>query len=225
MQPEYNADTPLLPQTDGRLSLVSAAAPPTNQFALAPAHPHGPSFPRISEPMTITARDIMITDVLTVPANLPLKEVAGRLAQFHISGAPVVDDDGCVVGVISEKDLLEQAQSHASVGRLTLLRFGFEALPPDLLQQAYQDGLSLRARDVMSHPIVFAGEDTPVEALADLMLSHRVNRLPILRSGRAVGIVTREDVLRAIVSLLHADDGTSSSNDEESDENDQEEPR
>jgi CBS domain-containing protein len=72
---------------------------------------------------------------------------------------------------------------------------------------------------------VFAGEDTPVEALADLMLSHRVNRLPILRSGRAVGIVTREDVLRAIVSLLHADDGTSSGNDEEGDENDQEEPR
>ena len=104
------------------------------------------------------------------------------------------------------------------MGRLTLLRFGFEALPPDLLQQAYQDGLSLHARDVMSHPIVFAGEDTPVEALADLMLTHHVNRLPILRDGRPVGIVTREDVLRAIVSLLHTADNGSSSGDESSDE-------
>jgi len=146
----------------------------------------------------------MTRDVVTVPADLPLRDVAERLAAHRISGAPVVDADGNIVGVVSETDLLKQAQSHVALPRLTLHRFGFEALPPQLLEKVYADGLSLKAGDVMSQPVVCAAEDTPLEALADLMVTHHINRLPVLHGRKPVGIVTRENILSAISQMLAA---------------------
>ena len=146
----------------------------------------------------VKAYEIMTKDVRTIGAHASLRDLARLLAECDISGVPVVDTDGCVVGVVSERDLLQHAQSYVSLPRLSLHRFGFEALPPDLLEQAYADGLSTRVEQIMSYPVVAAGEDAPIEALADLMVQHRINRVPILREGKPVGVVTREDVLRAI---------------------------
>jgi len=160
--------------------------------------------------MTLLAKDIMTTDIITVPADLPLRDAAVLFAEAGISGAPVVDAQKFIVGVISEKDLLEQAQSHTSLPRLTLSRFGFEDLPPKLLQSAYADGLARTVSEVMSFPVITADENAGVEKLADLMVVHRVNRIPIVRENRPVGIVTREDVLRAIAGMVHeeTDPGT-----------------
>lgn len=153
--------------------------------------------------MTLLAKNIMTTDIITVPADLPLRDAAVLFAEAGISGAPVVDAQKFVVGVISEKDLLEHAQSHTALPRLSLSRYGFEDLPPKLLQSAYADGLSRSVSDVMSFPVITADENASVEKLADLMVVHRVNRIPILRANKPVGIVTREDVLRAIAGLIH----------------------
>lgn len=147
----------------------------------------------------MTASEIMTRNVKTIGAHASLRDLAELLTSADISGVPVVDNKNEVVGVVTEKDLLAHAQSYATLPRLTLShRFGFEALPPKLLEKAYADGLAVRVEEVMHFPVVAANENTPLEQLVDLMLQHRVNRVPILRDRTPVGIVTREDVLRAI---------------------------
>jgi CBS domain-containing protein len=146
------------------------------------------------------AREIMTSPVRSIPADATLHELATLLAEANISGVPVVEGDGSVVGVVSEKDLLEHAQSFTTVPRLTLHRFGFGALPPRLREKAYADGLSRRVREIMRCAVVSADEDTPLVMLADRMVRHRINRIPIVRGDKVVGIVTREDLMRALAA-------------------------
>jgi CBS domain-containing protein len=142
---------------------------------------------------------------------MTLAQAAELLAREGISGAPVTDETGRVVGVVSEKDLLVHAQSYASLPRLTVgagalpYSGGLGDVPGELLGDAYAAGLSAGVPDVMSFPVVSAREEDTATHLADLMLTHRLNRVPILTAeGKAVGIVTREDVLRAIVLMAAA---------------------
>ena len=157
----------------------------------------------VALPARTTAADIMTRALVTVRDDAPLADVVAKFAESGVSGAPVVDENGYLVGVLSERDLIAQVQHHAAAPRRTMINFGVGTLPPPVLQKLVQDGLSgLRARDVMSRPAVYSGEWAPLETLADLMLSRRVNRVPIVRGGKPVGIVSREDVLRALAALL-----------------------
>ncbi len=157
---------------------------------------------------TVLAGDIMVAPVVTVAETMTLREAAELLCSQGISGAPVADSDGFIVGVVSEKDLLTQAQSYVTLPRLaagtgSLLYSGdFSDIPGDVLQGAYAAGLSAIVRDVMSYPVIWAEQEDTAVHLADLMLAHRLNRVPILnRDGKAIGIVTRDDVLRAIILM------------------------
>jgi CBS domain-containing protein len=145
-----------------------------------------------------TAKRIMTTEVKTVPAEMPLREVARFLAEHGISGAPVVNDAGEPVGVISESDLLDGSKRNAAIPRFA--PFGLVALPDELFQQVYDDGWKLCAADVMTRPAITADEETPSEELADRMGRHRINRIPIVRGNKVVGIITRADLLRALAA-------------------------
>jgi len=138
----------------------------------------------------------MTCDVKTVPAGATLREVAEILISHNISGAPVVDDEGRLVGIISESDLLDERKRQSAIPRMAL--FGLFIVPEKLLKEAYQEGQTLHVRDVMSRNVLTATEDTPLEHLADLMVRRRINRIPIVREGDLIGIVTREDVLRGL---------------------------
>jgi CBS domain-containing protein len=144
----------------------------------------------------LTARDVMQTEVHTVREDTSLEEIARLLAERRISGAPVVDEQGRVVGIVSEADLIDEHKREAHIPRVAL--FGFFPVPQDLLNEAFESGKRLKARDVMSKRVVTASEETAVHELADMMVMRRINRVPIVRDGRLVGIVSRGDLVRAM---------------------------
>jgi CBS domain-containing protein len=139
--------------------------------------------------------DVMTTQVLTVQPETTLKEVAELLGSRGISGAPVVDASGLVIGVVSEADILakeRRPRRRSHVDRL--------------LGRGLRDAKA-RARtagEAMTAPAVTIGADRRVDAAAAIMLDRSVNRLPVIdREGLLVGIVTRADLVRAFV---HSDE-------------------
>jgi CBS domain-containing protein len=136
--------------------------------------------------------ELMTTDVLTVGPETPLKEVAGLLAARGISGAPVVDDKGILLGVVSEADILAKERRPRRQSRLGHL-LGYPDHPDE-------KSLARTAAEAMTAPALTIGADRRIDAAAALMLDRSVNRLPVVdRDGALVGIVTRADLVRAFV--------------------------
>lgn len=138
-----------------------------------------------------TTRGIMTRDVAAVKVDTPLKEVAVLMARRGVSGVPVVDAGGRVVGVISEKDFL-RAMSSAGVT-------SFMGVVAQCLQEKGCKALGIRqgkAADLMSAPAVTVGEETRVLEIVKLFKEKGINRVPVLDSqGRLTGIVSRGDLL------------------------------
>jgi CBS-domain-containing membrane protein len=135
--------------------------------------------------------DIMSTDVVTVRTATSLKDVARLLVEHRISGVPVVDDDGVVVGVVSEGDLLFKERTRPDRGRIR------SWLLDDYGMEGQTKAEALTAGDAMSSPARTIVPARPVSAAAALMLEYHVNRLPVVAHNVLVGIVTRADLVRA----------------------------
>jgi CBS domain-containing protein len=137
-------------------------------------------------------KEIMSSEVVTVSTATSLKQVAELLAERRISGLPVVDGEGAVVGVVSEADILFKERGPST-------RRGIFAW---LLDRYGVDGqLKLEARtagEAMTSPAIVTRPDSMVAEAAHVMLDRRVNRLPVVDArGRLAGIVTRADLVRA----------------------------
>ena len=150
---------------------------------------------RRSEPRT--ARDVMTAPAVACHGETFFEEVVEILAERDISGMPIVDHQGVVVGVISERDL-----AHALGGpmvRLALRRPSDHALHAvgELPRGAR------RAAEIMTTPAVTVEVDTPIEEIARRMHVHQINRLPVVEDGRLRGVVTRGDVLGVMAHIEH----------------------
>jgi len=149
--------------------------------------------------MSLTASEIMTREVVTVGPEDLVKDIAAALSSHDVSAVPVCDEGGRMIGIVSEGDLMKPFGSDNALRRawwLDLLAEG-DALAPNFLDYIKMD--HRRARDVMSTPVLTASEGTPVAELADLMINHRIKRLPILRDGKLVGVVSRSDIVRTLV--------------------------
>jgi CBS domain-containing protein len=137
-------------------------------------------------------RDIMTTPVVTVRPETPLKEVARLLVEHRISGVPVVDDEGRVVGVVSEADFLAREAGEAKPARHSLWWF----VHPSGSRRSTRLQATV-AGEAMTTPAVTIGPDRPLAEAAALMIHRNVNRLPVVKGGRLIGILTRADIVRA----------------------------
>jgi CBS-domain-containing membrane protein len=146
------------------------------------------------------AKDVMSDGVMSVAADATLLEAAKLLVNCRVSAMPVVDRAGIMIGILSEADLLRPAGD----GRPQLLDRA--ARDPDGAADDMKAG-TRKVADVMTGEVVSAGEDTPLAQLARLMTDHAVKRLPILRDGSVVGIVSRADLLRGLIALESGPDG------------------
>jgi CBS domain-containing protein len=141
------------------------------------------------------ARDIMISPVSTVSPATLVREVAQLFLHKRISGAPVVDDNGKLVGMVSEGDLLHRAE--AGTGRrrswwLSLLT------QKGTLASDYVREHGRTVADVMSHKLITASPETPVREIARLLEKNCIKRVPIADSGELVGIVSRANLIQAV---------------------------
>ncbi len=137
--------------------------------------------------------DIMTTNLLTLSPDLPVGRVAQMLAGRGVSGAPVLDAEGRLLGMLTEGDLIRRLAAETDRPRSWFLGM-FGSAPAQAAHYARSHGR--RARDVMTTAVESVTEDTPVAEAAALLERHGIRRLPVLRDGRLVGIVSRADLLK-----------------------------
>ena len=152
--------------------------------------------------MAGTVADIMSRNVISVPPDSPVPKVAALLSQHGISAVPVVDKEGKPVGMVSEGNLMAPFGARSQVRRawwLEMLAEG-EHLAPEFLE--YISVNHHTAADVMTRGVVAVPEDADIAEAADLLMQHRIKRVPVLRDGRVVGIVSRADIVRAMAANI-----------------------
>ena len=148
-------------------------------------------------PASLRARDLMTTEVVTVPPATPATSLARLLADRGISAAPVTDAEGRLLGIVTEADLLRRLAG-AEDKPVGWLRRLFR--DPDKQAEQYARTHGMEARDVMTDDVVTVGPDATAEHCAHLMEERRVKRLPVVGGdGRLVGVVSRADLLRAVL--------------------------
>lgn len=139
----------------------------------------------------LRARDVMTAPVITVRPQTSVGEVARLMLEHRISGLPVVDENGTLVGIVTESDLLRKASGPSPLQRLAWLK----QEQAEELEQHLRRYEGKVAADMMTREVVTAEDDSPLRELARLMAARRINRVPIVRRGQVVGIVTRHDIL------------------------------
>ncbi len=154
-------------------------------------------------------KEVMVIAPITVKPSDLVETVLKLLEEKHISGLPVVDDQGQVVGVVSEADLLFKEKPIRMPLYLTFLDSIIYLEPLDKFKQQLKKNLGVLVEDVMTSKPNTISSDAPVSQAAELMLTKRINRLPVLdETGKLVGIVTRNDLLKALrVELASIESG------------------
>jgi CBS domain-containing protein len=144
-------------------------------------------------------KEIMTSPVLTVSPDTPVAQIARLLREKHISGAPVVDGAGKVVGIVTEIDLIKR---HARVHFPVYLPFLDSLIfleSPRRYQEDVRRVLGTTAQEIMTQPVRTATLETDVEDIATMMVEQRANPIPILdESGTLVGIVSHTDIVRLV---------------------------
>ena len=142
------------------------------------------------------AKELMSTNLVVVPPEMPVTALAELLAARGISAVPVVDAQGVPLGIVTEGDLIRRLADQPP-GPFAWFLQSFGATKPLILRFAKAHGAC--ARDVMSAAVVSVTEGESAERIARLMETHGIRRVPVLKDGRLVGIVSRADLLRAIL--------------------------
>lgn len=144
------------------------------------------------------AKDIMTTNVITVRPDATVDDAVRLMLDHHISAVPVVDAEGGIAGLVSEGDLIRRVRATDGPRRSWWL----EVLGG--MNDSARDFVKLRSHrieDVMTRDVLTAEEDTPVADIARLLEKRRIKRVPVLRGGRVVGIVSRANLLHALSAV------------------------
>lgn len=145
----------------------------------------------------MNASQAMTRPVVTVPADATVFAAADILLGSRVSAAPVIDADGKMVGIVSEADLMYRPEVGTVPARSWLQRL----LTDDaLLARDYIRSHSHRVADVMTRDVVTAEERTEIAVIAGLMQRHRIKRVPVVRDGRVIGIVSRANLLQGLLA-------------------------
>lgn len=143
------------------------------------------------------AKDVMTTHVVTVRPDARVEHIAALLLEQRISGVPVVDADRRVVGIVTEGDLMRRPDIGTERHRGWWLRlFGDERERAAEYARAHGS----RAEEVMTRNVVTVTEATPVGEIARLLEEHRIKRVPVVRDGKLVGIVSRANLLHSLAA-------------------------
>ncbi len=145
----------------------------------------------------------MATVVVSVMADATVFDAAEILTSEHVSALPVIDDRGQLVGIVSEADLIRRAEIGTTPHKSWLHRW----LDDDVTKAAeYVRSHSRRVRDVMTKTVVTVEEDATLADIAELMAKHGIKRVPVVQEGALVGIVSRANLLQALMSREPAGD-------------------
>jgi len=150
---------------------------------------------------SFTAGDLMTRDVAVVHPEMSLLEAVKLMAQRRISGMPVVDDAGAIIGILSEGDLVRWHEGYTERQTRWLdMRAEGSGLAPMFLEGIREQ--HRKVKSVMAPGVLTVTEDTSAREVAHLMYTNKIKRVPVLRDGKLVGIVARSDLVRALAQKL-----------------------
>lgn len=147
------------------------------------------------------AQDLMSRDVVTVQPDDTIIHAARLMLQKRISGLPVVDAAGALAGIVTEGDFLRRAETGTVRRRPRWLEF---ILGPGRLAGEYAHAAGRYVKEVMTSDVHTVTEATPLEEIISLMERNRIKRVPVVRGQKVVGIVTRQNLLRAVADVAVA---------------------
>ncbi len=145
------------------------------------------------------AIDIMMRDVITVSPDMTVKELALLLMEKKISGAPVLDGDGRLVGIVTEKDLVDRARKIHLPTLITIM----DAIIPVFGERQYQNDLRKMAavlvQDIMTENVTAVEESAELQEIATILDDEHISLLPVIRGEKLVGIIGKRDIIRGML--------------------------
>lgn len=152
-------------------------------------------------------RDVMTKPVVSIDAEAPVSLAIRLMLQKKISGLPVVDSNGNLVGVVTEGDFLRRAETGTQHTQSRWLEF---LAGPGAVAEDYVRSHGRKVSEVMTRNVKTVDEATQLKDVVALMERNHIKRVPVLRGKKLVGIVTRANLLRALVSYMHSGSAPSS---------------
>jgi CBS domain-containing protein len=144
------------------------------------------------------ASDIMTREVITVSPETTVQQLAQILATNGISGAPVVDKSGRLIGVVTESDLIDQNKKVHIPTVVSILDSFFFLENPEKMEQEMRKMAGATVADIYTTPAVTVSENTPIDEIATIMSEKNVHTLPVVEDGQLKGVIGKKDIIRTI---------------------------
>lgn len=154
----------------------------------------------------IQVKDIMSTDLVTLTPDTDISKAAETLLSRRINGAPVVDQDGRVLGILCQSDLIAQQKKLPIPTVFTLLDGLISLTSSKQLEKQVRKIAALTVGDAMTQRPVTVGPNTSIETVASLMVDNNFHTLPVVENNKLIGVIGKEDVLRTLVSNSSRED-------------------
>ncbi len=148
----------------------------------------------------LNAGDIMTTDVITAKRETPLGDLAEILTKNHINGVPVLDDEGLLIGIICESDLIRKDKKLHIPTVVALFDAVFYLESSKKMEKEIQQFSATTVEELFTRKVVTVDEKTPIDEIATLMTQEKFYTIPVMDGERLVGVVGKSDVIRTFVS-------------------------
>jgi CBS domain-containing protein len=147
-----------------------------------------------------TAQDIMTREVITVTPETSVTALARILSEHNIGGAPVVGEQGQLLGVVTENDLIDQKKKVHIPTVVTILDSVFFLENPDKMEKEIKKIAGATVGDIYTTDPITVSEDTPLDEIATIMSERNIHTLPVMREQDLVGILGKKDIIRTLIS-------------------------
>jgi CBS-domain-containing membrane protein len=146
----------------------------------------------------LTAKDIMSTEVKSVPADLEIKELSKLFVQYKYNALPVIDEDGGLVGMVTQTDLVEQDMPMHIPTVVSLFDWVIYLESPNKFSEEVRKVTARKVEEICSREVITCAPEDAVEKVAAMMVENKVHLVPVLDNGRMVGVVGRLDIIRSM---------------------------
>ena len=144
----------------------------------------------------LTAKQIMTREIITVGLELEVSELATLFWENRIGGAPVVDEAGALLGIVTESDLIDQSKKVHIPTIMTILDSMIFLENPAKLDNEIKKMTGSKVKDIYSSKVVTVDEDTPMSELATIMADRRLHTLPVVSGEKLIGVIGKADIIR-----------------------------
>ena len=159
----------------------------------------------------MNAHDVMTRNVISIDPDATVLQAARLMLQHRVSGLPVIDQDGNLLGVLSEGDFLRRRETQTERKRSRWLEF---LMGPGAIATEYTHSHGNKVSEVMTTEVQTVDENAGLEDIVELMERHRIKRVPVMCGSEVVGIITRSNLMRAMVSVARVAPAQASAKDD-----------